>query len=67
MPRFLALIVFGGGFLLISRSLRESAMGVINSLAAYTSSYSPYSYIVMALIALAGVTLTLRAGNQKAR
>ena len=38
-------------------------MDVLNSLATYTSNHSPYSYIVMAIILLAGVTLTLRTGQ----
>jgi hypothetical protein len=60
-------VVFSGGFLLISASLRESAMGVIKSLAVYTDGYSPYSYILLAILALMGVTLTLKAGNQTVR
>jgi hypothetical protein len=63
MTRFLGIIVFSGGFLLISPSLRGSAMDVLNGLADYTSSYSPYSYILMAIVILAGITLTLRTGQ----
>jgi len=63
MTRYIGLIVFTGGFLLISASLRESAFAMLNSLAAYTNLYSPYSYIVLAVIALAGITLTLRTGQ----
>ena len=67
MTRFLGLIVFAGGFLLISPALRGSAMGVLDALAAYTSGHSPYSYIVMVILAFVGVTLTLKAGNQTVR
>jgi len=63
MTRFLGLVVFSGGFLVISPSLRESAMGVIDTITAYTHVYSPYSYIVMAVGVLAGITLTLRTGQ----
>lgn len=38
-------------------------MDAINSLVAYTGAYSPYSYVVMAAIALAGITLVLRTGQ----
>jgi hypothetical protein len=38
-------------------------MGVMDSLATYTSNYSPYSYIVMAILLLVGITLTLRTGQ----
>ena len=67
MTRFLGLVVFAGGFLLISSSLRASAFGVIDSVTAYTSLYSPYSYIVLAILVLSGITLTLRTGNQTVR
>ena len=63
MIRFLGLVVFAGGFLLISESLRQSALGVINSLTAYISVYSPYSYVAIAILVLAGITLTLRTGQ----
>lgn len=61
------MVVFAGGFLLISSSLRVSALGVIDSVTTYTSLYSPYSYIVLAILVLAGITLTLRTGNQTVR
>jgi hypothetical protein len=64
MTRFLGIIVFAGGFLLISPSLRQSAMGVINALSDFTSGYSPYSYIVLAIAVLAGITLTLKTGQE---
>ena len=67
MTRFLGMVVFAGGFLLISSSLRVSALGVIDSVTTYTSLYSPYSYIVLAILVLAGITLTLRTGNQTVR
>ncbi|HUI79028.1 MAG TPA: hypothetical protein VLY24_13975 [Bryobacteraceae bacterium] len=63
MTRFLGLIVFAAGFLLISPSLRGSAMDGINAVAAYTSDYSPWSYIVMVILVLGGITLTLRTGQ----
>ena len=63
MTRFLGIIVFSGGFLMISPSLRDSAMGVLSALADFTSSYSPYSYILLVLVALGGITLTLRTGQ----
>jgi len=64
MTRFLGIIVFAGGFLMISASLRESAMSVIKALTDFTSGYSPYSYIAMAIAILAGITLTLRTGQE---
>ena len=63
MTRFFGLVLFAGGFLLISQSLRQSALDVIDSITAYTSLYSPYSYIGMALVVLAGITLTLKTGQ----
>jgi hypothetical protein len=42
-------------------------MGALDALAAYTSGHSPYSYIVMVILAFVGVTLTLKAGNQTVR
>jgi hypothetical protein len=64
MTRFLGIIVFAAGFLMISASLRESAMGVVNALADFTTGYSPYSYIAMAIAVLAGITLTLKTGQE---
>ena len=63
MTRFLGIIVFGAGFLFISPSLRASAMEMVGEVAKCTSLYSPYSYIVLAIAILAGVTLTLRTGQ----
>lgn len=56
-------MVFAGGFLVISSSFRGWVMDAFNALVTYTGAYSPYSYVVMALIALAGITLTLRTGQ----
>lgn len=63
MARFLGLFVFGAAFLFISPSLRGSAMDGLGALAAYTSDYSPYSYIVLGILVLGGITLTLRTGQ----
>ena len=63
MTRFLGLTVFALAFLFISPSLRGSAMDGLGAIAAYTSDYSPYSYIVLGVLGLAGITLTLRTGH----
>ena len=63
MTRFLALFSFTGLFFVISPALRESAMSCINDMASYTSLYSPYSYILLAIFLLVGITLTLRTGQ----
>jgi hypothetical protein len=63
MARFLGLFVFAAAFLFISPSLRGSAMDGLGALAAYTNDYSPYSYVVLGILVLGGITLTLRTGQ----
>lgn len=63
MIRLSGVIIFAGAFLAISSSLRGSVANVINSIIAYAGIYSPYSYVVMALIAFAVITVTLRTGQ----
>ena len=48
---------------MISPSLRGSAADAIGEVAKCASLYSPYSYIVLAIAVLTGITLTLRTGQ----
>jgi len=52
-----------GGFLLISPSLRGSALNVLGSATFVLGQYSPYSYIALVLMLGAGAILSLSSAK----
>jgi len=57
MIRFLGMISMGGGFLMISPSLRGTAMQGFSFVVTLIDHSSPYSYVLLGLALLCGLAL----------
>jgi hypothetical protein len=60
MLRVLGTFGFAGAFVMISGDLRQAALEGIGMAVSFAQKYSPYSYVVVALLVLDGVSRTLR-------
>ena len=63
MVRALGLCGFTGGFLMIAPKLRENLFDAGMGGVAFVQSHSPYSYVVLGVVALGGLTVTLASGS----
>ena len=64
MARILSVVGMGGGFLMISPTLRASAANALSMCARSMNEYSPFSYIGAAIGIFALLTLSMhRAGR----
>lgn len=61
MLRLMAIFGMGAGFLLISPSFRESVLNALGSATLEIAKYSPYSYILMAIVLGVGAVRSLAA------
>ena len=65
MIRVMSLLGMTSGFLLISPSLRGSALNVLGRATFALDKYSPYSYIAMALVLGAAAILSLSSAKPR--
>ena len=63
MVRALWLCGFTGGFLMIAPKLRESLLESGISGVAFVQSHSPFSYVVLGIVALGGLAVTVASGS----
>jgi hypothetical protein len=59
MIRGISLLAMAAGFLIISASLRRSALSILGRAMLALDKFSPYSYIALALALGAGVILSV--------
>ena len=65
MIRVMSLLGMTSGFLLISPSLRGSALNVLGRATFFLDLYSPYSYITLALALGAGAIFSLSSAKPR--
>jgi hypothetical protein len=65
MIRVMSLFGMTGGFLMISPSLRGSVLSVLGRVTFTLDQYSPYSYIVGALVLGAGAVFSLSSPKSR--
>ena len=63
MTRVIGTLGFAGAFLMISPDLRKTVLDTMNLATVFIEQYSPYSYLVAALLVFGGATVTLRTGQ----
>jgi len=64
MHRLIALVGFGGGFLMISPNLREGVGNVFDVVSNSMNEYSPFSYIGAAIFIFGLLTLSMHRSGR---
>ena len=64
MVRILALFGLATGFLIISPKLRDGVLDTFASGVQGVQHYSPYSYVVLAMVAVGSFMVSLKRGSQ---